>query len=82
MTLDKLEVDYIYEAIHNKNSALDETLVVTKMDNAMQAKTLIRKDPNSKLPSDWYLFVDAAKHTCHYNFILLGHKNDYPEYTL
>jgi len=79
MTLDKLEVDYIYKAIHNKDSGLNETIVVTKMGKAMQAKTLVSEDTD--LSSDWYLFVGAAS-TCHYNFILLGHKNDYPEYTL
>jgi len=79
MKLDKLEVDYIYEAIHNKDSALNETILVIKMAKAMQAKTLVSEDTD--LPSDWYLFVDAAD-ACHYNFILLGHKNDYPEYTL
>ena len=82
MKLDKLEVDYIYEAIHNKDSDLNETIVVTKMGKAMQAKTLVSED--TVLPSGWYLFVDAADaaYTCHYNFILLGHKNDYLEYTL
>ena len=78
MNLNELEVDYVYEATHKTDATQNEILVVTNMGKAMEGETLSNKKHND-LPLTWYLFVSEK---CGYDFTLLGHKSEFPEYFL